>query len=107
MNYLKAEKNVSRYTVRNYTHDIMDFFGYLKEKNVTSLDGLDRQFVRGYLSQLVKQGIAKVSIARKLSAIRSFYRYLLREKLVEANPIANTSSPSWINACPTSSPPTR
>ncbi len=93
MNYLKAEKNVSRYTVRNYTHDIMDFFGYLKEKNVTSLDGLDRQFVRGYLSQLVRQGIAKVSIARKLSAIRSFYRYLLREKLVEANPIANTSSP--------------
>ena len=36
MNYLKAEKNVSRYTVRNYTHDIMDFFGYLKEKSMMS-----------------------------------------------------------------------
>jgi integrase/recombinase XerC len=93
MNYLEAEKNVSPYTVRNYTHDLMDFFAYLREKKVTSLDGLDRQFVRGYLSQLVRQGIAKVSIARKLSAIRSFYRYLMREKLVTANPIANTSSP--------------
>ena len=93
INYLEAERNASPYTVRNYTHDLLDFFGYLKSKEITSLSEVDRQVVRSYLSQLVKQGFVKVSIARKLSAIRSFYRYLMREGIVTTSPVADTSSP--------------
>jgi integrase/recombinase XerC len=93
INYLTAERNASPYTVRNYTHDLLDFFGYLKGREITSLNEVDKQVLRGYLSRLVKDGFAKVSISRKLSAIRSFYRYLLREKLVAINPVATTSSP--------------
>ena len=93
VNYLEVERNASRYTVRNYTHDLLEFFSYLKSQKITSLNEVDKHVLRGYLSHLVKDGFAKVSIARRLSAIRSFYRYLLREKVVAASPVADTSSP--------------
>jgi integrase/recombinase XerC len=93
VNYLTAERNASPYTVRNYTHDLLGFFGYLSSQKVTSLNEVDKQILRGYLSRLVEDGFAKISISRKLSAIRSFYRYLLREKLVSSSPVADTSSP--------------
>ncbi len=93
INYLEAEKRASRYTVRNYTTDLLGFFDFLKTKEISSLKEVDRHVLRDYLSHLMEQGIVKASIARKLSAIRSFYRYLLREGMVTTNPVASTSSP--------------
>ena len=91
VNYLVAERNVSPYTVRNYTTDLLGFFNFLKTKRGDSLKEVDRHVLRGYLSHLMDEGRAKASIARKLSAIRSFYRYLLRERVVPASPVADTS----------------
>ena len=93
VNYLEAERNASPYTVRNYTTDLLGFFNFLKTKGISSLKEVDRHVLRDYLSHLMEEGIVKASIARKLSAIRSFYRYLMREKIVTTNPVANTSSP--------------
>jgi tyrosine recombinase XerC len=99
INYLEAEKNASPYTVRNYTTDLIGsknikgFFTFLAEKGVKSLDKVDRNIMRDYLAYLVEQGVVKASIARKLSAIRSFYRYLMREEILPVNPIKDTSSP--------------
>ncbi|MFC2070683.1 tyrosine recombinase XerC [Chloroflexota bacterium] len=99
INYLEAEKNASPYTVRNYTTDllgssrIMGYFGFLTERGIKTLDKADRHLLRDYLSYLVEQGLVKASIARKLSAIRSFYRYLVREEILPVNPIRDTSSP--------------
>jgi integrase/recombinase XerC len=92
-NYLEAERNASPYTVRNYTTDLSGFFNFLKTKEISLLEEVDRHVLRDYLSYLMEQGIVKASIARKLSAIRSFYRYLLREKIISTNPVATTSSP--------------
>jgi integrase/recombinase XerC len=91
--YLEAERNASPYTVRNYRTDLADFFKFLRGKEIGLLDEVDRQVLRDYLSHLVGRGVVKASIARKLSAIRSFYRYLVREKIVSANPIEQVSSP--------------
>ncbi len=91
INYLVAERNASPYTVRNYTADLLDFFRYLRTKKVSSLDAVDKHIIRNYLGELVKLDFVKASIARKLSAIRSFYRYLLREKLVASSPVSATS----------------
>jgi len=91
INYLEAERNVSPYTVRNYTTDLLDFFNFLRGKGVSSLREVDRHVVRDYLSYLMEQGFVKASIARKLSAIRSFYRYLLREEIVTTSPVTTTS----------------
>jgi len=99
INYLEAERNVSRYTVRNYTTDLLGskkikgFFTFLKEKGLSSLDEVDRSIMRDYLTYLMEQGIVKASIARKISAIRSFYRYLVREEIIPTSPVASTSSP--------------
>jgi integrase/recombinase XerC len=99
INYLEAERNASPYTVRNYTTDLLGsknikgFFTFLTEKGIKSLDKADRHIMRDYLAYLVEQGLVKASIARKLSAIRSFYRYLVREEILPVNPIKDTSSP--------------
>ena len=93
VNYLEAERNVSPYTVRNYTTDLLDFFQFLKAKGVGSLKDVDKPVLRDFLSHLMEQGLVKASIARKLSAIRSFYRYLLREGIIPTSPAATTSSP--------------
>jgi integrase/recombinase XerC len=90
IDYLVAERNVSPYTVRNYTTDLLDFLRFLGEKKVDSLEAVDRHILRDYLSRLMERGLVKASIARKLSAIRSFYRYLLREKIVSVSPVASS-----------------
>jgi len=92
-NYLEAERHASPYTVRNYKTDLLDFFHFLKTKGIGSLEEVDRHSLRDYLSHLMEQGIVKASIARKLSAIRSFYRYLVREEIIPISPAATTSSP--------------
>jgi len=93
MDYLQVERNASPYTVRNYFGDLLGFFHFLKDSGITSLDKIDKEVIRSYLAHLMRQGFVKASIARKLSAIRSFYRYLLREEIVSASPVAATSSP--------------
>jgi len=93
INYLEAERNASPYTVRNYTTDLLGFFQFLRTKEIGSLKEVDRHVLRDYLSQLMEQGFVKASIARKLSAIRSFYRYLLREEIISTSPVATTFSP--------------
>ena len=93
INYLEAERNASPYTVRNYTTDLLGFFQFLRAKEISSLKEVDRHVLRDYLSHLMEQGFVKGSIARKLSAIRSFYKYLLREGMIPVSPIATTASP--------------
>jgi integrase/recombinase XerC len=93
INYLEAERNASPYTVRNYTSDLLDFFQFLGTKGIGSLEEVDKHTLRNYLAQLMEQGFVKASIARKLSAIRSFYRYLLREEIIPTSPVATTFSP--------------
>ncbi len=93
INYLQVEKSASPYTVRNYTTDLVDFFDFLRRQGIVSLKEIEKNILRDYLSYLMGRGFVKASIARKLSAIRSFYRYLLREEMVTTNPAKDTSSP--------------
>jgi integrase/recombinase XerC len=102
INYLQAERNVSPYTIRNYSNDLLGnykrgsekgFFQFLRSRSIFSIDGVDKNVLRDYLSYLIDLGIAKGSIIRKLSAIRSFYRFLLREGILNSNPIELMASP--------------
>ncbi len=92
-NYLEVEKNASPYTVRNYTTDLTDFFLFLRSRGTSSLRDIDRSVLRDYLADLMERGFVKRSIARKLSAVRSLFRYLIREEIVQTNPVKDTSSP--------------
>lgn len=91
--HLEVERQVSSYTLRNYTADLASFFDFLQSAKLHSLAEIDHPALRRYLSWLMDSGIVKASIARKLSALRSFYRYLMREKLISHDPLATFSSP--------------
>lgn len=93
IDYLKVERNASRYTVRNYATDLQEFFGFIKSEGIGSLDEVNKDVLRDYLYHLMEDGFARTSIARKLSAVRSLYRYLQREELVSVSPAATISSP--------------
>jgi len=91
--YLEAERHASQYTVRNYIHDLKHFLGFLSAENVATLDEVDRHLLRRYIASLQEAGFEKTSIARKLSAIRSFYNYLEQCNLIYANPLLTVSAP--------------
>jgi integrase/recombinase XerC len=102
INFLEAEKHASPYTVRNYTSDLCGnlkrgtpkgFFQYLELRQINNLNEVNRHTLRDYLAYLMQQGVAKVSLARKVSAVRSFYRFLVREGVITENPIEAAVSP--------------
>ncbi|MBS1253313.1 MAG: Tyrosine recombinase XerC [Anaerolineales bacterium] len=91
--HLKAEKNASAYTIRNYRAEIEEFLDFLAQDDIQDWAQVDRYVVRGYLGRLHAQDYARSSIARRVSELRSFGRYLVREKILEANPFRAISSP--------------
>ena len=89
--YLSIEKNVSEHTYRNYISDLMMFKEYVdKEIDIKAIDNLT---VRGFLGLLSKKGEKKSSIARRLSTLRTFFKYLHREGYIETNPAKAVATP--------------
>lgn len=102
VNYLRAGRNASPYTVRTYLSALIGnkvrgkekgFFQFLFARKINSLEAVNKQTLRDYMYWLMQQGVARSSIANKLSAIRSFYRYLHREELIKENPLEKITSP--------------
>ncbi len=90
LNYLEVERNASSYTIKDYGTDLRDFFDFLKDKGVPSVDYLD---IRRYLVCLKEQQYEKSSISRKLACLRSFFKFLVRENLIKTNPASGISTP--------------
>ncbi len=99
--YLELERSISPFTVRNYASDIQGFLDFLDRNGVTTLNKVDRSTMRRYLGWLHDKGIARASISRKFSALRSFYRYLVRENLVDSQPLSTLSTPKIEKRLPT------
>lgn len=96
--YLKVEKNASPRTVESYQKDLFQGLDYFssqlkKEDHAIMPSDIDHRIFRHYLALLQKQGLARTTIARRLAAWRSFYRYLRREEIIDDNPMARVSSP--------------
>ena len=88
--YLRNERGVSFHTERSYLSDLEQFADFLGEK---ALDRVDHQQLRDFLAHLMKLKIKKTSLARKLSAIRTFYKYMNREGVLANNPGRLVSTP--------------
>lgn len=96
LEHLAKERNVSPNTVRAYQRDLRDLVGFLARYYggaEWSWQGVDRLAMRSFLGHLAKRGLGKRSMARALSAVRSFYRYLHRNELVESNPARAVGAP--------------
>jgi tyrosine recombinase XerC len=93
LDYLRANRNASAYTLKNYGTDIRQFLAYSREHGVADVGQIDRPFLRDYLAALAEQGYVKASIARRLAELRSFGAFLVREGITEHNPFRLVSAP--------------
>ncbi len=84
------ERNASPHTLRAYGNDLARFAEYV---GPADWRGIDHVRIRGFLSHLYERGLSKTSVARTLAALRSLYRWLAREGVVEQNPAALVATP--------------
>ncbi len=95
LTFLEVEKGFAAHTVAAYRRDLQQFQSHLERVGATLAepDAITRQHVRGFLAELHRRGEAKATMARKLSAVRSLFRYLLARKVVAENPAAQVRNP--------------
>ncbi len=93
--HLHLELSLSDNSVEAYQHDVSLFMQYLElEKKTTGLDGIDMQVIENFFAYLYDMNIGAKSQARILSGLKSFYRYLLEEEIVDKDPTELISSPT-------------
>ncbi len=90
ISYLDIEKNYSKHTLLNYKIDLDEFFFYLQE---TPIERVDYFHLRRYLGNLRSKNLKPRTLARKLSALRSLFKFLFREGLIKKNPSALLMTP--------------
>ncbi|MDD5116793.1 MAG: tyrosine recombinase XerC [Candidatus Omnitrophica bacterium] len=88
--YMEIEKNYSIHTIINYRLDLQDFNRFIAG---TDLEKIDYLALRKYLAVLKEKNLSSRSVGRRLSALRSFFRFLSREGYIKTNPILMLSSP--------------
>jgi integrase/recombinase XerC len=108
MDFLSAEKGYSEHTCRAYAHDLEDFISYFMNNRALSVtydaddqdterelnvENIGNLIIRGYLGQLHQQELKKTSIARKLSSIRSFFKFLEKHGVISENPTESVLTP--------------
>ena len=91
LEYMRAERNASAHTLRAYRNELQRFAEYLGPD--IRWKEVDHVFIRGFLGELHSQGLSKVSVARALASIRSLYKWLAREGMVQQNPAKLVATP--------------
>ena len=92
--YLKHQKQYSKNTIEAYQKDIVSFKDFITQEALNSFEEIEYSFIRGYLTSLYqKENLQRSSVARKLSSLRNFYQYLLRNNIVVDNPFLLVHAP--------------
>ncbi len=95
--YLEAERNLSLHTVKAYSSDLEDFLNWAGSADICKFNYKN---IRSYLSVIQSKKYTKTTISRKIAAIKTFYKYLYRERLVNSNPAVNIKTPKKIKNLP-------
>lgn len=96
LSYLENERNYSQHTVVSYANDLAQYYSFLKKdfpELITQHNDTDIGVIRAFLGLLLDSGLSKKSVVRKLSTLRSFYKFLVRKKIVRNNPALNVVTP--------------
>ena len=94
--YLRAVRGASEHTVRGYITDLClfdEFLGRQKSLKLLNLQNIDRKTIRAFIVSEKERHVAKRSVARRLSSLRSFFRYCVREKIIEQTPMDAIDNP--------------
>ena len=93
LDYLHYEKRLSTHTLSNYRRDLQQFIDWLQQQASPAIEKVTQHQVRQFITWRHRNGIAAKSLQRNLSAIRSFYQYLIREQQVLNNPAVGVRPP--------------
>src|SRR6267143_1447423 len=93
----QCQRNASIHTIKAYSGDLQEFSAHVGSRGWKQIDHVT---IRGFLSRLYEKGLGKTSVARSLAAVRSLYRWLAQEGVVEQNPAALVSTPKLPSKLP-------
>ena len=95
LDFIQGTKNVSHHTVHNYRRDIEQFLEFLRRLTTGdfTFGAVDAYMARRYLASLVGREYSRKTMARHIAALRSFFRYLCREQIIESNPFVGIRTP--------------
>lgn len=94
LDYLKFQKRYSRHTVISYENDLTTFFDFIHtEFSVTTIVDIKPAFIRTWLAGLKEKGLESKTINRKISALKSFFKYQLKQGVVQTSPMVTIVSP--------------
>ena len=100
LHYLIVERGLSKNTIEAYSHGLGRFLNHLREKGVQEMRDVGKFHVRGFLLMLRKRNLSTKSIVRNLVAIRTFFRFLIQEAILESNPVEELESPKVAKTLP-------
>ncbi len=100
LHYLIVEKGLSKNTIEAYSHGLTRFLTHLREKGVQEIRNVDKFHIRSFLLVLRKKNLNTRSIVRNLVAIRTFFRFLIQEGILESNPVEELESPKVAKTLP-------
>ena len=95
INYLSSEKRFSEHTIKSYSTDLHQFFSFLSDQfQIThQISEISFQIVRSWIAFLLEKGISPRSVNRKISTLKSYFRFLIREGIMKENPMLKIVSP--------------
>lgn len=98
--FLQIERNASPYTVKYYLNDLETFARFLNSEGIVCLHDVDQRVVRLFLTYLYDQNLSRRSVSRKISSLRSFFKFLEREEQAHTNPFQQINLPKASNPIP-------
>jgi integrase/recombinase XerC len=94
LSYLKLQKRFSPLTVQSYSLNLNQFFAFLKEEyTVQNFSEISHHLIRDFISKMMDAGLSATSVNQKISTLRSFFKYLLRNGLTDTNPTQKIRGP--------------
>lgn len=100
IHYISVERGLARNTLESYERDITQYIEFVQQSGITTLHETTKITIQAYLLQQRKLGKASSSVTRSMVAIRSFYRFLLQERLMEHDPSAHMETPKFEKKLP-------
>ena len=93
LSYLELEKRYSKHTIISYKRDLQDFKEFIDEFYQLPMNQIELTHIRSYMVSLLEKELAKTSVSRKISSVKSFFKYLLKENIIESSPVHLIETP--------------
>lgn len=100
LNYLELEKRYSAHTLTSYKRDLSDFLNYLNTVYGLAIEKIELIHARSYMVALIENNLARSTVARKISAIKSFFKFLLKKGIVTSSPVHLLETPKLVKRLP-------